>query len=169
MTTMLYDMPYDIDAEGFHFGSAEEYHTKAAACRNRYGMPVEEFEIQFIDGEAIDAALADAFGLHQGDIATFFDAVAGWSDDQKTRAIIALRECGATATLKDCDPDGFDLDLYDVESLRELAEEFVEDGLLGEISERLRFYLDHDAIARDLAMDYGMTELAGRRLAYRCA
>ncbi|MGR3779789.1 MAG: antirestriction protein ArdA [Albimonas sp.] len=168
MTTMLYAQPYDVDAEGFHFESAEDYARKAAGLRNRHGQPVEEFEIQFIDGERIDAALAEAVGLHQGDVAAFFEKVDEWDDDQKLRAIITVGECGYSFSFATCDPDDIDLDLYEVESLRELAEQFVDEGLFGEIPERLRFYIDHDAVARDLAVDYSETAIAGRRLVYRC-
>ena len=63
MTIMLHAQPYDLAAAGFYFKAAEEYAEKSAALRNDYGDPVEEFEIQFIDGEAIDAALAKAVGL----------------------------------------------------------------------------------------------------------
>ena len=91
-----------------------------------------------------------------------------WDDDQKLRAIITVGECGYSFSFATCDPDDIDLDLYEVESLRELAEQFVDEGLFGEIPERLRFYIDHDAVARDLAVDYSETAIAGRRLVYRC-
>lgn len=55
-----------------------------------------------------------------------------------------------------------------MESLREGAEQFVDEGLFGDIPEQLRFYIDHDAIARDLAADCSETVIAGRRLVYRC-
>lgn len=168
MTTMLYAQPYDIEAEGFHFESAEDYARKAAGLLGRHGQPVEEFGIQFIDGEEIDAALAEAFGLHQGAVAAFFEKLEDWDDDQKLRAVIAVGECGYSFSLATCDPDDIDLDLYEVESLRELAEQFVDEGLFGEIPERLRFYIDHDAVARDLGLDYSETVIAGRHLVYRC-
>ena len=53
--------------------------------------------------------------------------------------------------------------------LRELAEHFVDEGLFGEIPEHLAAYIDYDAIARDLDMDYAEAEIAGMRLIYRCA
>ena len=62
-----------------------------------------------------------------------------------------------------------DITLYELSSMKELAEQFVEDGLFGDIPERLQVYLDYDAIARDLAMDYTETEIAGTPLIYRCA
>lgn len=53
--------------------------------------------------------------------------------------------------------------------MKELTEQFVDEGLFGDIPERLQYYLDYDAIARDLSMDYAETEIAGQRLIYRCA
>lgn len=52
--------------------------------------------------------------------------------------------------------------------MRELAEQFVDEGLFGDIPERLAGYIDYDAIARDLAMDYAETTIAGEWLIYRC-
>ncbi|MDQ0421950.1 antirestriction protein [Peteryoungia aggregata LMG 23059] len=52
--------------------------------------------------------------------------------------------------------------------MKALAERFVDDGLFGEIPDHLAHYIDYDAIARDLSMDYTETEIAGERLIYRC-
>ena len=40
------------------------------------------------------------------------------------------------------------------ESLEELAEEFIEQGLFGDVPENLYHYLDYEKIARDLSYDY---------------
>ena len=53
--------------------------------------------------------------------------------------------------------------------MKELTEQFVDEGLIGDIPERLKYYLDYDAIARDLSMDHAETEIAEQRLIYRCA
>ncbi|MGB1096143.1 MAG: antirestriction protein ArdA, partial [Paracoccaceae bacterium] len=81
--TTLYANPYDISASGFYFETAEDYHAKAKALRNDYGEPVEEFEIEFIDGDEIDCALAKAWGLCQSNFASFFDACEDWDEEQK--------------------------------------------------------------------------------------
>jgi len=60
------------------------------------------------------------------------------------------------------------LDVYAVETLRALAEQFLEEGLYGAIPEHLQFYIGYDAIARDLGVDYTETVIAGVRLVYRC-
>lgn len=164
---LFYALPYDISASGFYFRSREEYDALRLACRGDSGLPVEEFEIQFIDGETLDAYFADAFGLNQASVFRIIDLIGEWDDDAKRRFIIAVGECGYSFNPETVDPDDFDVDIYEA-SLRELAQQFVDDGLFGNIPERLQFYIDYDAIARDLAADYSETTIVGTRLVYRC-
>jgi len=166
--TLLYAHPYDISAQGFLFNSVEQYEAQAKKLRNDFGDPVEEFEIQFVDGELIDAELAKAFALNQGTFAQFLELVENWDDNQKTRFIIAVGECGYGEEQVIDDPESVDLDIYELDSLKDLAEQFVEEGLFGDIPERLQFYIDYDAIARDLAVDYAQTTIDNTHLIYRC-
>src|SRR5688572_17512141 len=94
MTLILYAQPYDIAAEGFYFRSAEEYDKNILELKNDYGQPVEEFEIQFIDGERLDADFASAFGLNQANFVRFLELADEWEDHEKIRFIIAKSECG---------------------------------------------------------------------------
>jgi antirestriction protein len=167
--TQLYAQPYDLDATGFYFDSLNSYSQQAERLRNRFGQPVEEFEIQFIDGEDSDLALFDALSIDQCTIGPYFNAIEAWDEDQKTRVTIAVGECGYDFDLDKDSPDDIDMDLYEMDSLKDLAEEFVENGMLGTIPDNLRSYLDMDAIARDLGFDYTETTIAGRRLIYRCS
>ncbi|MEM1145822.1 MAG: antirestriction protein ArdA, partial [Pseudomonadota bacterium] len=107
-------------------------------------------------------------GIYIPQLAAFFEAVETWDENQKLRAIIAVGECGYDFDWATVDPDSFDVDIFEGLRLRDLAEQFVDEGLFGEVPERLAFYLDYGAIARDLAMDYTQTEIAGRTLVYRC-
>ncbi|UWQ31634.1 antirestriction protein ArdA [Leisingera sp. M527] len=164
--TLLFAQPYDISATGFYFEDMAGYETKAAALRSDYGQKVEEFEIQIIDGEAIDCALAAAIGINQANLPQYFELVEEMDDHDKQVIIIAVGECGYDF---DPDPRRFDVDIYPVATTRDLAEMFVDEGLYGDIPEHLQFYIDYDAIARDLAVDYTETEIAGETLIYRCA
>ena len=168
MKTVLYAQPYDICAEGFYFEDIEQYQRKAKAAVNEYGDLVEEFEIQFIDGEALDCALAKAWGINQANLARVLEAIDEWEEHEKIRFIIAVGECGYDAETVADDLDGLDVDIYEEDCLRDLAERFVDDGLFGEVPEAFRFYIDYDAIARDLAADYSETAIAGERFVYRC-
>lgn len=165
--TQLHAQPYDISATGFYFDSAEEYTQKSSKNFNSYGAPVEEYEIQFIDGESIDAALFKALNVHQGNFPQFLDACGSWDEQQKQKVIIAIGECGYSFDLASGDPDDFDVDIYQLDSLKELAEQFVDEGLFGEIPASIQNYLDYGAIARDLGMDYSETTIAGEGLVYR--
>ena len=167
--TQLHAQPYDISATGFFFDSREEYERKAARNRNDFGGIVEEYEIQFIDGEDIDAQLFKALGVHQGNFHKFLAACDDWSEDQKRKAIIAVGENGYRFDFGTDDPDDFEVDIYEMDSLKELAEHFVDEGLFGEIPQHLENYLDYDAIARDLGFDYSEITIAGTKLIYRCA
>lgn len=165
--TKLFAQPYDISATGFYFDSAEEFITKIATHANDYGEPVEEYELQFIDGDAIDCELAKAWGINQANIGTYYEAVEIWDDHDKQVFIIAVGEAGYLVNTETVSPRDFDIDIYYARSMTELAEEFVADGLIGDVPSHLAHYIDYDAIARDLAVDYTETEIAGDYLIYR--
>lgn len=167
--TTLFAQPYDITANGFYFDSVEDYNENAEKNRNSAGFPVEEYELQFIDGESIDAALFEALDVNQASFGAFLDACEEWDTAQKQKVIIAVGEGAYNFDLQSDAPDDLDIDLYELDSLKELAEQFVDEGLFGEIPTSIQNYLDYDAIARDLGFDYSETEIAGTRLIYRCA
>lgn len=165
--TQLYAQPYDLSATGFYFETREEYSIKSDALRNDYGEPVEEFEIQFVDGDETDCALANAIGLNQANFTQFLSAVDDWDDGEKRAVIIAVGECGCTFEL-DLDPAQFEVVIYENATMRDLAEQFVEEGLFGEVPEAFQTYIDYDAIARDLAVEYSEIVIAGENYIYAC-
>ena len=167
--TLLHAQPYDISATGFYFRSLEEYQQKSKNHKNNYGDEVEEYELQFIDGDDLDCDLFKALSIHQGNFHHYFTACEDWDEDQKIKVIIAVGEAGYNFNPESGDPDDFDIDLYELDTLRDLAEQFIEEGLFGEIPENIRFYLDYDAIARDLSVEYGETVINGQTIIYRCS
>ena len=166
--TTFYAQPYDISATGFTFETADQYQAKIGTIRNAYDQPVEEFEIQFIDGETIDAQLTEALGINQDNICRIIELIDDWSDDQKIRAIIAVGECGYSFDAENFDPNHIEIDLYEIDSLRDLAMQLVDDGLFGDIPDNILVYLDFGMIARDLACDYSMISIDGTSYTYRC-
>lgn len=165
----LHAQPYDLSATGFYFENAEDYAAKAKNNTNDYGDPVEEYEIQFIDGGGLDCALASAWGLSQVNFPAYLEATVAWDDGDKLRYIIAVGECGYAHDQAADTPSDIDLTLYEISTMRELAEQFVDEGLFGEVPKPFRFYIDYDAIARDLAVNYAETTIAGTHYIYRCA
>ncbi len=166
--TVLHAQPYDISAVGFYFKSVEEYNKLSAENKNEDGYIIEEYELQFIDGEAIDAELFNALYVNQANYGFFLDACEEWYEDQKTKVIIAVGEVGYEFDLEKDAPDKFDMDLYEMDTMKELAYHYVEEGLFGEVPDHLAPYLDYDIIARDLEVDYSRIVVAGKRLIYRC-
>ncbi len=165
----LHAQPYDISANGFYFETAEEFQTKFKDNKNDYGDPVEEYEIQFIDGEDIDVDLQKAWGLNQANYADYLDAASDWDEDQKIRYIIAVGECGYSHDQVAGNPDQIDITLYECDSMKELTEQFVDEGLYGDIPKSLEFYIDYEAIARDLSIEYSQTTIAGTHYIFLCA
>ena len=164
--TTFYAQPYDISASGFYFETMADYTEKSGKLRNDHGQPVEEYEIQFIDGELLDAELCRAIDINQANIGDVIEGIDNWSDDDKRQIILAVGD-GYSFDPKTDDPAGFDVTIYELDSMRELAEQFIEEGLFGDIPENLAPYIDCDAIARDLEFDYTLTTVAGQRLIYR--
>ena len=166
--TRFYAQPYDLSASGFFFGDGEDWTTKAKACRNDFGDPVEEFEIQFIDGDDLDYHLFSALRVSQATIVPFIAKLDEWDEQQKQTLIIAVGECGYDFDIEANDPDQFDVDLYTDMTLSDLAYQFVDEGLFGDIPDHLTSYIDYDAIARDLAHDYTAITINGEMCVYRC-
>ena len=166
--TTLFAQPYDISTQGFTFDSYDDYKHHSSVLKNAHGDPVEEFEISFIDGDDIDCDLAKSWDLHQGSISAFFEALYDWDSHQKTIFIIAVGECGYRFDPATDHPDNFDIDLYEIDSLKDLAEQFIDEGLYGEIPESLQYYIDTEAMARDLSVEYSEITIAGKRFVYCC-
>ena len=120
MPQLLYARHYDTTVDGFLFESADHFTAKAGKLSNCFGQPIEEFEICFIDGDGIDCALADAWRLNQANFPAFFRAAELWDDHQKLCFIIAVGECGYGFEPAKVCPDDFDVDIYELDSSRNL-------------------------------------------------
>lgn len=166
--TTLYAQPYDIMANGFSFETADQFDTRAAACRNTYGDIVEEFEIQFIDGDILDAHLFDALYVCQATVVPYLEATETWSEDDKLKVILSTADARHSFDLNTDDPENLDIEIHEVDRFEDLAMQFIEEGLFGEVPEPLRNYIDYKAIGRDLRMDYAQTTIGNRSFIYRC-
>lgn len=162
-----YAQPYDLSATGFFFKDADDYEEKRNAARNDYGQAVEEFEIQFIDGDDLDAELFKALGISQATIIAFVAKLDTWSNDDKIKLIIAVGEGGCSFDIEADEPDDYDVDVYQDMTLNDLAYQFVDEGLFGDIPDQFTSYIDYDAIARDLGCDYTETAICGETYVYR--
>jgi len=162
----LYAQPYDLDAQGFYFTSFEDYETKYNKNCNVYGQFVEEYEIQFIDGSVINSALFDAVGSYN--LKAYYKVVNIWDDFEKVDLIISYKDNITSEPFnEDIEPNDLDIEVYYDMTFRELAQEFIDDGCLGDIPKHLENYIDVDKYAYDLKMDYNEFRLGSTTLIYR--
>ena len=162
MSTLLFAQPYNIDARGFQFSSAEEFETKQEALCDRFGNEVEEFEIQYIDGD--DSKLFEACKINQTNLDVWFDDIESLNDQQKA-ALFYLVD------------NGYDLDeaLEKIDdvcisecSLIDAASELFDECYLPEVPEAVRPYIDYDAFARDCRLGGDMCEFRFGGTTYTC-
>lgn len=160
--TTLHASPYNIDATGFYFGSQEEYSDKSTSIKDRFGNQVDEFIIEFIDGE--DAHLFEACEINQSNLYRWFEEVECLHPHEKTCLYFLLNAgyCLDEALGKLDEPCITEC------RLREAAEEVFDECYGNAIPENLRNYIDYDAFARDLEMGGDMVEFEFNNTTYTC-
>lgn len=164
----LYVKPYNVSVEGFYFKDISEYEAKYGELKDEFGSSIEDFRILFADGDEIDCLLFEALDVSQENIKEFLNKAICWDYDDKVTVIIAVSGVGYDFDLSVNNPTDFDVVIYELDSMEELAREFVDEGLFGEVSKYLEYYIDYEALVHDLSVDYHEAEIDGRKLIYRC-
>ncbi|MEI7431203.1 MAG: antirestriction protein ArdA, partial [Betaproteobacteria bacterium] len=131
--------------------------------RDRFGNPVEEFEIQFIDGENAD--LFEACGINQSNLSTWFDDIEDKDDHEKIALYFLTGTLGYS--LDDAMDKIDDVSIFQGDA-KEAAEELFDDCYAHEIPENLRFYFDMDKFARDLEIGGDFNEFEYEGTTYTC-
>ncbi len=155
MTNIYHATPYDISAMGFYFQTYDDYVQQAASHTNENGDHVEEYEIQYIDGDTYK--LFEELGINQANLSQWFDDFEDMDGDDVIKAIYLsdYNGCGINDVLEQLD----DVMLFEGTAL-EYAEQYIEDtGMLDEIPESLRNYFNTEAFARDMVLGGDITEI----------
>lgn len=156
----LHAQPYDMDANGFYFTSSDDFDTKQSNHFNVYGAPVEEYELQFINGSDAVCNFNSIKPIDQCNISEWFEEVEEYEDfsSDKQTAINYLMEI-VGKSYKDA-LEAAD-DVYIFEGTKEdYAYEFIEDtGALNEMPESLRGYFDYEGLARDMEINGDIYEI----------
>lgn len=156
MTNSYYAQPYNIEAVGFYFTDYEEYQARSKGLTDRFGQLVEEFEIEFIDGDTLTSKLFNELEIRQGSLEEWFEKFEGM-ESCKLLAACYLAWNGhffgeiLDAPLEDfsfleCTPEDYARDYID------------SSGLLADMPESLHSYLDYKAFGRDLVLNGNITE-----------
>lgn len=95
--------------------------------------------------EAYESIEDDFVKEHCGEIARYFSV-------------------GGLEELADCQSD---IIVHSCDSESDLAYEYVEDGLFGEVPEHLVNYLDYEAIGRDIVLEGNFAEIGGYMVEYQ--
>jgi hypothetical protein len=162
-STTLFAQPYNLDAQGFYFHDAEEFENKSESLLDRFGSPVEEFEIQFIDGD--DAALFDACGIDQSNLITWFEDIEVLDDHEKLALYFLTSELGYS--LDDAINKIDEVSIFHGDA-QEAAEELFDDCYAHAIPDNLRFYFDMEKFARDLEIGGDFNEFEYQGQTYTC-
>jgi len=163
MTNTFHATPYNLDAEGFYFETMAEYKEKSERHLDRCGNAVEEFEIQYIDGN--DAALFAACGINQANLNTWFDDVDTLSDSDKIN-LYYLVGCAGYALSQGLDK--LDEPCIAEGYLKDAATELFDECWLHSIPENIRYYVDYDSFARDCEMGGDLSEFEYAGNTYTC-
>ena len=146
----LYASPYDITAHGWYFSSEEEFEKKF-----KKHLPVEEYELDFIDGSDEAATLFKILKVHQANIAEFFsrlDDFEALNEHDQAALHFLMEEANVTADLDKA------LKLVEDEvrvmegTAKDYAYEYIES--VGAIPKNLvDSYFDYEAFGRDVKYD----------------
>ncbi len=161
--TTLHATPYNRDASGFYFENATEYEAKATMHVDRFGNLVEEFEIQFIDGD--DAELFEACGINQVNLNVWFDEIEFLQDFEKASLFYLVGVAGYNldqALEKMNDTSIYQGDLLDA------ATELFDECYLHTLPDNLKYYFDYEKFARDCELGGDMCEFEYAGTTYTC-
>lgn len=161
--TTLFAQPYSLDAQGFFFHSTEEFETLSESLRDRFGCPVEEFEIQFIDGD--DADLFEVCSINQANLFMWFDEIEVLDDHEKISLYFLTGVLGYSLDSAMNKIDEVSIFHGDAQ---EAAEELFDDCYAHAIPENLRFYFDMEKFARDLEIGGDFNEFEFGNTTYTC-
>ncbi len=137
---------WDMDAD------YEEIKAFYTALRVKHGIyPADDLELFNADWECDTFDIINEATSFK-DAQSHYEKIEGLEDHELKKLAYLTTQCGYdfNAALDNLD----DCDLYEDMSLEDLAYDFVENGLFGEVPAHLTNYLDYDAIARDLGYDY---------------
>ncbi len=153
--TTFYAQPYSLDHTGFYFESLEEFET---GMENLNKRGCEEVELQFIDGESHHAKLAEAAGMNQANIALWFETLDDLDEEDATRLTFLLER---SFKLEDALGRFDEVCLYKGRAAH-YAQELIEETT--EIPANLQYYIDYDAIARDMRLNGEIEEIDSETL-----
>ncbi|MCR9194098.1 MAG: hypothetical protein NXH88_05150 [Hyphomonas sp.] len=144
-----YAQPYSLDAVGFSFTSLADYQTQARNHEDRFGQPVEEYELQYLDGD--HHQLFGALGISQATLAAWF-ALLEALDGDEDRYLIACHLAEDGCPIDELANRWADYHLYHGTAVEVVAECY-------QLPDKLEAYLDYEKLGRDMVFEGSIVEL----------
>ena len=161
MKTLLYATPYNLAAQGFYFTNMDDYEAKSKCHLDAYGNLVEEYEMQYINGD--DAALFNVCNINQANLSQWFDDIEFLQDHEKVSLYYLVAIAGYSL---DQAVDKIDDPSIATSTLRDAAEELFDECYL--VSDATSYYIDYDKFARDCRMGGDLVEFEYANTTYTC-
>jgi len=152
---VLYANPYNTSVNGFFFSNPEEYKAKSSVLTDSFGQPVEEYEIDYVEGEL--SQLFKSCGIDQCTLGLWFEELEELSQEDQVEIYYrckhlgqdsqeAIYELNDSGSINNC-------------SIINYAYNYIDDcGVLDSLPEILQRYFDYHAFARDLELNGEVTE-----------
>jgi len=146
MSITLHATPYAFDEAGFYFTSLEDYEQKYEAH-----LPIEEYEIQFIDGPDEAVNLFKAMTVSQANIGDYFEQWDELEDEPQTLALVChLMTDHSYCDVSDAREKAKEVSIFEG-SVKDYAYDFVESAYFTvDTPSVFKTYFDYDGFARDL-------------------
>jgi len=162
MSIVLHATPYAFDAAGFYFTSHEDYEQKYDTH-----LPIEEYEIQFIDGPDEALNLFNAMKVSQANVGDFFEAWENLEDEPQTLALVChLMTDHSYQDVSDAREKAKDVSVFEG-TVKDYAYDFVESAYFTrETPSIFKTYFDYDGFARDLEANGDVETLSIRGTSY---
>ena len=151
-TEAIFAQPYNGDFIGFSFSTQDEYDTRANRLRVR---GCDEFELSYLDGD--HAELFAAAGVCQGNIGEWLELIDELEDYNAPAMYHLMSDLGLSIS------EALE-QLEDVMVFEGTATEYTEElmdecGELDKLSATLRYYIDFEALGRDMKLNSEITEV----------
>jgi hypothetical protein len=151
----LYANPYDTSADGFYFDSPEDFDAKY-----EQHLPVEEYEIDFIEGTSEEASLFNVAKVNQANLHEWFDGMDQLKDYEMAAAYFLL-DNGMVSSFSEAVEKADQLSFSEGD-VKAYAEQFIDDmgGPTALSKETLEQYFDYDSYAHDMEQNGDVVEFA---------
>lgn len=145
----LFANPYNPSANGFYFTSYDEYESKSSTLTDAFGLPVEEFEFEYIDGDL--PQLFNACSIDQCTLELWFEEIENMDDQNQVELFYRFENLNQD-TQEAVDRLTSEGSIYQ-SSLIDYATDFIHDyGIIDCLPENFKYYIDYEAYARDLEL-----------------